>query len=142
MLRSDKTLKVLAVLIGIAMVAAITVIVASLRSSHSPVSQPSVIQTQPSQPVDAIVKVAQPPTSAQVAAAEHCGNYHAEKSAAGAAFGMIIDGGYCYIGETKYTVRTFQTTAVRDAWLKSAEDLGVHPKWETPTSVTYPYVAS
>lgn len=52
----------------------------------------------------------------------------------------VVDSGYCFIGDKKYAIDTFASKGVRDQWLPLAEQLGVVPKWETDTSVTYPSV--
>jgi|SRR5690242_5626819 len=52
----------------------------------------------------------------------------------------VVDSGYCFIDGKKYAIDTFASQQVRDQWLPLAETLGVVPKWETTTSVTYPSV--
>lgn len=82
-----------------------------------------------------IQNVVQPASAAQIASNLHCTNF---KDLGG---GMgVIDSGSCYIGADKYAIDTFPAKGVRDKWLDSATTLGVVPKWETDTSVTYPSV--
>jgi hypothetical protein len=78
--------------------------------------------------------VNQPATASQVAKDLNCLKFKDTGPAKG---GGSIDTGYCYIGKQKYAINTFASQDVRDAWLKMAEPLGVSPKWETATSVTY-----
>ena len=86
----------------------------------------------------AITTVNQPATASQVAAQLGCTNFKDTGPAKG---GGSIDTGYCFIGTQKYAINTFASKAVRDSWLKLAEPLGVNPKWETDTSVTYKSVS-
>jgi hypothetical protein len=78
--------------------------------------------------------VRQPATASQVAKDLNCTKF---KDTGPAQAGGSIDTGYCFIGTQKYAINTFASVDVRDAWLKMAEPLGVNPKWETETSVTY-----
>jgi len=49
----------------------------------------------------------------------------------------IVDQGNFWIGQVKYTVETFMTTEVRNARIKIMTQVGIVPKWTTPTAVTY-----
>jgi hypothetical protein len=80
------------------------------------------------------VAVAQPPSAEQVANSLQCGKFKDLGSASNVG---VVDSGSCYIGSTKYAINTFVSKSVRDGWLKLSEPLGVVPKWETDTSVTY-----
>ena len=51
--------------------------------------------------------------------------------------GMVVTAGTCMKDGVKYAIDTFASQDVRDAWLQTAEKLGVVPTWETATSVTY-----
>jgi hypothetical protein len=84
-----------------------------------------------------IENVVQPASAAQIAGNLHCTKF---KDAGPSELGGVIDSGTCYIGADKYGIDTFLNKDVRDSWLKAAEPLGVNPKWETDTSVTYPSV--
>lgn len=81
--------------------------------------------------------VAQPESAEQVAKNLGCGDFTDLGSAPGFA---VQDSGSCWIGGKKYAMDTFTSSVMRDAWLKAATQLGVVPRWETPTSVTYPSV--
>lgn len=80
------------------------------------------------------VSVVQPPDASDVARSLNCKRFedHGVTQISGS-----IDAGACWIGNVKYAINTFPSKAVRDSWLQSAELLGVVPKWETDTSVTY-----
>ena len=83
---------------------------------------------------DAVTTVQQPPTAAQVASQLGCTGF---KDLGPASVGGSIDSGSCTIAGVKYAINTFESQDIRDSWLKVAEPLGVTPKWETATSVTY-----
>lgn len=82
--------------------------------------------------------VYQPPSAKQVADSLGCKKFedHGPSQVGGS-----TDSGSCWIGNVKYAINTFPSLAVRNSWLRSAEPLGVVPKWETDTSVTYPSVS-
>lgn len=86
----------------------------------------------------AIQSVVQPDTSSQVAQKLGCTNFTVEDPGTS---GMVIDAGSCIKDGRLYAINTFPSTSVRDKWLDAAEPLGVDPKWETTTSVTYPSVS-
>jgi hypothetical protein len=81
-----------------------------------------------------ITTVQQPPTASEIAKNLGCKQF---KDLGPAQAGGAVDVGYCYIGKVKYAIDTFASTSARDAWLKMSEPLGVNPKWESATSVTY-----
>lgn len=76
----------------------------------------------------------QPPSAKQVADSLGCKKFEDHGPSE---IGGSIDSGSCWIGNVKYAINTFPSIFVRDIWLQSAEPLGVVPKWETSTSVTY-----
>lgn len=87
--------------------------------------------------------VTQPASAAQVAKNLNCTGFKDLGGGMPSGLGVrlyVIDSGSCYIGSDKYAIDTFPTKAVRDNWLQAATQLGVVPKWETDTSVTYPSV--
>lgn len=81
--------------------------------------------------------VKHPASASDVAKQLNCTNF---KDLGPAELGGTVDSGSCWIGNKKYAINTFDSQYSRDLWLKSAEQLGVVPKWETDTSVTYPSV--
>ena len=83
------------------------------------------------------VSVAQPPSAREVAKSLHGTDFH-ELGPAPA--GAVVDSGWFMIDGHKYAVDTFENERIRDQWLATAMNLGVAPKWETTTSVTYPSV--
>jgi hypothetical protein len=83
---------------------------------------------------NAIQAVQQPDNASQVASKLKCTGF---KDLGPAEAGGVVDSGYCKIGNVKYAIDTFSTQEGRDAWLKVSMPLGVNPKWETATSVTY-----
>lgn len=87
---------------------------------------------------NAIQSVSQPATASQVAKSLGCTNFTVEDPGTS---GMVIDAGSCIKDGRLYAINTFPSTSVRDKWLDAAEPLGVDPKWETTTSVTYPSVS-
>src|ERR1700744_5616200 len=79
-----------------------------------------------------------PPASAQeIASQMNCTKFtDKEVSATAHALG-VVDLGTCWMDGSKYAINTFKDSADRDAWLKVSEPFGVHPEWESNTSVTY-----
>lgn len=90
-------------------------------------------------PSDAPQAVQQPATAAQVAQKLGCTGF---KTGDVGGSGMVVSAGTCTKNDVKYAIDTFASKDVRDAWLKEAEKLGVNPKWESATSVTYKSVSS
>jgi hypothetical protein len=98
---------------------------------ETPASNPSsTVQT----PDPAPTVIYQSPSAKNVADSLGCKRFedHGPSQVGGS-----IDSGACWIGNVKYAVNTFLSKPSRDAWLTDAEPLGVVPKWETDTSVTY-----
>lgn len=88
---------------------------------------------------ETIQAVQQPPSALEVASSLHCVSFVDNGPALG---GGVIDSGNCWIGGQKYAIDTFASEDARDAWLVSAERLGVNPKWQTSTAVIYPSVSA
>lgn len=78
--------------------------------------------------------VYQPPSARQVADSLGCNKFQDHGPSE---IGGSTDSGSCWIGNVKYAINTFASRPARDSWLQDAEPLGVVPKWETETSVTY-----
>lgn len=101
-----------------------------LNNANSKNNQPANPQIATAAPVS----VTQPPTASDVARSLNCKRFEDHGASQ---IGGSVDSGACWIGNVKYAINTFPSRAVRDSWLQSAEPLGVVPKWETSTSVTY-----
>lgn len=84
------------------------------------------------------MSVYQPPSAKDVARSLGCKRFEDHGPSQ---IGGSIDSGACWIRGVKYAINTFPSKAVRDSWLLDAEPLGVVPKWETDTSVTYKSVS-
>lgn len=124
----------------IASLVAIGIIIALLVTNHHPKGSSDPISVTPiSSTTQTPVAVTQPPSAADVAKSLNCGSF---ADGGPSELGGVTDSGNCYIGAKKYAIDTFASKQVRDAWLPTAEGLGVVPKWETDTSVTYLSVAS
>jgi uncharacterized membrane protein YdfJ with MMPL/SSD domain len=89
----------------------------------------------------AIQSVTQPDSASQVAAKLHCTSFKELGAPTASQDQRTVDSGSCMKDGTKYAINTFVSSDVRDSWLKAAEPLGVNPKWETSTSVTYKSVS-
>jgi hypothetical protein len=83
------------------------------------------------------VLISQPDSAAVVAHQLHCGDYHDLGSGLNVG---VVDSGFCWINNAKYAINTFVSKNSRDAWLRETESMGVDPRWETDTSVTYPSI--
>lgn len=131
----DKIIKyiTLAILACLVMVIGIVLVLKHGNEPAQPSQTPSVQPSVTRLPV----AMAQPVSAEQVASNLGCGNFTDLGPAAGYA---VTDSGSCWINGKKYALDTFTSKEMRDAWLQAAEQLGVVPKWETPTSVTYPSV--
>lgn len=84
-----------------------------------------------------VQSVIQPASASQVAQSLHCTNFKDQHNPDAV---LSDDSGSCYIGGSKYAINTFPDQASRDQWLQSAIQLGVRPRWKTPTAVVYPSV--
>lgn len=107
---------------GLALIAAGTIAILSSCSSN-----------ESSDPGGTVITIKQPITAQQVAAKIGCGSF----KQLGPAQMYVIDSGTCVIDGVKYGIDTFASTAVRDSWLKIAQNYGVVPKWETATAIIY-----
>lgn len=83
--------------------------------------------------------VSQPASAAQVASQFGCNGF---KDAGPSKSGGSIDSGTCTKDGVKYAINTFPESAVRDSWLKTAEQLGVNPVEKSDTAVVYKSVSS
>jgi hypothetical protein len=99
-----------------------------LESSKTAAEQPEKVITLPP---PAVV-----PSAEVVARSLHCKKF-LNIGVGGGVQGIVLDEGSCYIGTVKYAIDTFQTSQIRDTWLKMAKPMGVVPAFETATSVTY-----
>lgn len=84
-----------------------------------------------------VQSVVQPASASQVAQSFHCTKFKDQHNPDAV---LSDDSGSCYIGGSKYAINTFPDQASRDRWLQSAVQLGVRPRWKTPTAVVYPSV--
>lgn len=105
--------------VGLAAIVAGTIMLLSACSSNDPAGT--------------VVTVKQPLTAHQIADKIGCGSF----TQLGPAQMYVVDSGTCMLDGVKYGIDTFATTAVRDSWLKIAQNYGVVPKWETATAVIY-----
>lgn len=94
----------------------------------------AIVVTMSGKNVNTLTTVQQPPTAAQVANQFGCTGF---KDIGPSQAGGVIDSGTCMKGGVKYALDTFPSTAIRDSWLKEAEQLGVNPLQETSTAVIY-----
>lgn len=132
-LRNPAVVIVAAVALAVIVIGTFVVV----RSSPSKPASNSV-STQAPAPAVTPMAVYQPPSAKDVAGSLNCRRF---KDLGPDEVGESIDSGSCWIGRVKYAINTFASKPVRDAWLQAAEPLGVVPKWETDTSVTYPSVS-
>jgi len=90
--------------------------------------------------IQTVHAIAQPPSAADVARELGCVSFkHYPVKNDGSHTPLVVDAGTCWIDGNKLAINTFVSKANRDAWIKLAEsEIGIIPKWETETSVTYP----
>jgi hypothetical protein len=123
-------------------VMAIALIVALLFAKHQGTNKAVMLSpgttytTRPANLQPKLQKVQQPPTARQVADQLDGTNFTQLSTKGGTP--LVLEAANFYIGDKKYAVDTFLNKANRDAWLPTAEMLGVVPYWVTPNAVVYP----
>jgi hypothetical protein len=81
-----------------------------------------------------MLHITQPQTASQIATEMKCVRFVDDGPAT---VGGAIDTGHCWIGSVKYGIDVFPSSAVRDAWIVTAEKFGVSPEYMTGTAVGY-----
>lgn len=89
---------------------------------------------------DVPVEVQQPQTAADVVKDLHGTRFHEKSLGDARVLWGMTSGGTFYLRGQKYGVNVFHSEKLMRRWLKTAENYGVVPRYETHTAVVYPSV--